>query len=861
MAILTMIKTPGHVTSEIGTGEGKSRIMMISLACQNALGKTVDFITSDAQLATRDFVEFQAYFEVLGAKTSMIFANSDPSEYKKGGINFSDPSNLSLFRNKARSMGRGDEIIDEDPANRAAMIDEADKTYFDVADTRFNFSKEGDENIRGMEWVYPLLMEYFAQQEVTLTDGKTKSSPLDLYYNDVDQSREKFLQFASGSCTSAQLMRLKALSYAQIEQWQVSAVTANHLKFKEDFTIEPDLLISTSSGPKISSEAQLLFANRVSKSSKFSFGVHQCLHARLNIARQNLSGVEDVNLREALQQCEQSFYVPDEKQIVYSSTSKNLLDDYQEGTLKAVTGTAGSMLERQEASASGTMQFIDVPRDKGLNRWDKAIRLTTNQKQQIESLVDQIKEAKAKNQPILIIAENDEESAFLFKRLNQVFKDDIQHVHSQLSSEDEKARVDIAGKPGQITVSTDMIGRGTDISLKGAAKTNGLNVMLTYLPRVRDLEQIIGRSGRFGANGETSLTLDKQRLKKSLGRSALGSDYYRNVEAYIEREQAIMDRNKQCERLIKNTVGDFRKEMTTNFFNDMLRQVNKSDYKKLMPTWTSFFDKSDKAWNEVWPHVQAELSKEKVDTFAVEKLLTGYKENAQKMWDALRRNAQDIDVVCSDGSKPIDKLNVDLPELKLSESTKKLITGFDINQYSLDKVKIYDKYDPGHDGRAVTYKHWYIPVIASIKGYLNILPGVNFSDARKPFANFRAWIEGRGQIFPNTRAFIANVVDAVMSIFSNKEIASQKVASQEDRLGDDMPVEAQEAGTNNGSYQHLFATVIVHKDKMIYEAEDEDKHLKPSVEGVERLEQPEKNVEEECAMEDSEHLATRVVLK
>ena len=791
MAILTMMKDPGHVTSQIGTGEGKSRIMMISLACQNALGKTVDFVTSDAQLATRDFVEFQAYFEMIGAKTSMIFANSDPSEYKKGGINFSDPSNLSLFRNKARSMARGEEVLDDDAANRALLLDEADKTYFDVADTRFNFSKEGDENIRGMEWVYPSLMEYFAQKEVTLSDGTTKISPLELYYKDVDQSREKFLQFASGSCTSAQLMRLKALSNAQIEQWQVSAVTTSQLKFKDDFVIEPDVLISTSSGPKISSEAQLLFANRVSKSSKFSFGVHQCLHARLNIARQNLNGVEDVNLREALQKCEQSFYVPDEKQIVYSSTSKNLLDDYREGTLKAVTGTAGSILEREEArqlygdSAQREMQFVDVPRDKGLNRRDKAIRLTTNPKQQIESLVEQIKEARAKNQPILIIAENDEESTSLFKKLNEVFKEDIQHIHSQLSLEDEKARVGIAGRPGQITVSTDMIGRGTDISLKGAATMNGLNVMLTYLPRVRDLEQIVGRSGRFGAQGETSLVLDKQRLKKALGKSALGSDYYRNVEAYVEREQAIMDRNKQCERLIKNTVGDFRKEITNNFFNDMLKQVDKSEYKKLMPAWTSFFDKSDKAWNETWPHIQKELSKDKVNINAVEKLLTEYKENAQKMWNVLRRNVQDVDVVCHDGKKTIEKLNADLPTLKVTDSTKKLITGFDINQYSLDKVKVYDKYDPGHDGRAVKYKHWSIPVIASLKGWANLLPGVHFADARKPFANFRAWIDGRGQIFPNTRAWIANAVDFIKNLFNPKKTIVQQTVGQKDSLKND----------------------------------------------------------------------------
>lgn len=765
LAILTSLKTPGHVTSQIGTGEGKSRIMMISIACQYAQGKTVDFVTSDAQLATRDFVEYQAYFDMIGAETSMIFAHTDPSLYKINGINFSDPSNLSLFRNKARSLGQGEKVLDPHVTNRALLLDEADKTYFDVADTRFNFSKESDENIRGMEWVYPLLMEYFTQEKLNLTapvHGKITISPMDLYYENVDLSREKFLQFASGKCSATDLMRLKALSNAQIEQWQVSAVTASQLKFKEDFVIEPDVLISTPTGPKISSEAQLLFANRVSKSSKFSFGVHQCLHARLNIARNNLDTLTDEHLRTELSQCEQMFYVPDEKQIVYSSTSKNLLDEYSKGTLKAVTGTSGSIIERQEArelygleteNSVDKMHFIDVPRDRGIHRKDRAIRLTRNSKQQIDILVEQIKEARDKNQPILIIAENDEESAFLFKQLSEVFKNDskLQHVHSQLSSRDEKDRIDIAGLPGQITVSTDMIGRGTDISLKGGAKTHGLNVMVTYLPRPRDLAQIIGRSGRFGAQGDTSLILDKERLKKQLGKKTLTDGFYRNTEAYIEREQALMDRKKQCERLIKNTVGDFRKDLTNYFFEDMLKQTDKKDYKKLLPIWTAFFDKSDKSWNEIWPHIQQELGAVKIDVAKIASLLSEYEKNVQKMWDIRRRHVQYTDVVCIDGQKPIDKLPEKVPHLELRTTTKKLLTGFDINKYSMDKWIVYDRYDPGHEGRVVKYSHWSIPVIASLNGYANLLPFVNFSEARRPFANFRAWLEGHGQLFPELR--------------------------------------------------------------------------------------------------------------
>jgi len=760
LAVLTMLKAGTHVTSQIGTGEGKSRIMMIANACQFALGKTVDFVTSDLQLATRDYVKYQPYFEMIGAKTSMIFANSDPNAYQKGGINFSDPSNLSLFRNKARSTGLGDLVIDQRATHRALLLDEADKTYFDVADTRFNFSKEGDELTRDMAWVYPLLMDYFAQDTILVEpaiDGQTQFTPMALYaYTDI--SREQFMAYAKAHCDKAHYNRLQVLSDAQIEQWQVSAVTAKQLKFKTDFVIEPDALITTPKGPKIASEAQLLFSNRISKDAKFSFGVHQCLHARLNRAHLNLKLEPDHELQETLKACEQGFYIADEKQIVYSSTNKNLLDDYVDGTLQAVTGTSGSIMEREEAtevyaSKHHKMAFIDVPREKGLKRQDKCVRLTANPEQQLKLLIKQIKAAQEKNQPILIIAENDAESKALYDVLSRKLPlFNKQHIHSQLSLKEESKLIGEAGRPGMITISTDMMGRGTDISLKDASTLHGLNVMLTYLPRQRDLEQIIGRSGRFGAPGESSLVLNKQALKKQFGKKSLTDGFYTHTEAYIQREQAIMDRNKQVERLIKNQVGDFRKKIIDNFFYDLMQQVPNEQRRLILPKWTAFFEKADKAWTEPWALIRETLKANQIDKNEVNRLLAEYQATTQKLWNTLRADVQQVDLKDADQHPlEVDSLKVQLPILKLDRKSSKLLSKEHPSTAPLKKT-VYDYYDPAHDGRAVIYRHWSIPVLASLKGLANLLPFVNFSNARRPFANTRAWFEGRGQLFTNFRA-------------------------------------------------------------------------------------------------------------
>ncbi len=689
LAILSSLETKGHVTSQIGTGEGKSRIMMISNVCQWALGNTVDFVTSDAQLATRDYVEYQAYFNMVGAETSMVFANSDTSSYKIRGINFSDPSNLSLFRNKAKSHGKGDKVLDPVETRRALMLDEADKTYFDVADTRFNFSKEGDESIQDMGWVYPILMEYFEQESVPVDSSINNMgtlSPQQLFYTHVDASRESFLAFANSRCFKQDSIRLKALPEQQIEQWQVSAITARQLQFKKDFVIAPDQLIATPRGPKISSEAQLLFANRVAKGSKLSFGVHQCLHAHLNRFHQNQERISNPDLREALETCEQGFYVADEKQIVYSSTSKNLIDDYKKGTLKAVTGTAGSLLEKVEAHLLyNKMTLIVVPRAKGMIRQDKPTQLCNDYKQQLDTLIASIKSAQVKYQPILIITENDDESGKLFTALKEHFPEDVQRIHSQLSSKEEKDLIKIAGIPKKITVSTNIIGRGIDIELRTrtlsnglqvSAEENGLNVMVTYLPRVRDLQQIIGRSGRFGAKGESSLILDTSRLLTKLDMKKPPREFKEKIDILIRLEQGKMDRKAQVVRLLKNHIGDFKRELQLNFVDKMLAVVPNHHKKDLVGYWTQFFEKSDKAWNEVWPHVQQQLQQHNItmiELTQIETLLNQYKEATQKEWSTLMSKVSDLDITClNHRNKAHELLKPEIPDLTLNETLKGL---------------------------------------------------------------------------------------------------------------------------------------------------------------------------------------------
>ncbi|WP_133130312.1 hypothetical protein [Legionella yabuuchiae] len=748
LAIHSMLKAGGHVTSQIGTGEGKSRIMMISIACQYALGRTVDFVTADVSLATRDYLEYQAFFKALGAQTNLIMANTPASEYRIGGINFSDASNLSLFRNKARSEGKGELVIAEDPNDRALMLDEADKTYFDAADTRFNYSAHADPAIRDMPWVYELMVEFFSDpKNRDLYDGPA---------SDADRCNQAFKDFARGKLDEAQMKRLEAISVKQLEAWESSALTALSLEFQEDFTLRSDVTILTKHGPKQVSQAQLISGGRASENAKFSFGVHQCLHARLNQERKRAkatllaAGASLTPLQQQLidDKFKYPFSIDSENQIIYSSTSKSLLDDYSEGELLAVTGTAGSIQEQEEAKAvygsnASEMTFIDMPRHRGQKRIDLPVALANNEVAHHQKILSAVREAIRRKQPVLLVCENDEESQtlhlFLKKNLSTAEESQLKRISADTKLAEEASHVkETAGQPGAITVTTAMLGRGTDIKLHGVADHHGLSVIATYLPRERDYFQIVGRSGRFGAKGDSRLILDKERLKVRFGVDVLPTEFYTATESYLRHQQARMDEFAQKQRVIKDVVGDFRLALTKQFFNQFYAPVYKegNDKDTLLQSWRGFFDKTDKAWNDVWPKISEQLSKEPVNRGEIDTLLSQYQASVQEEWKAMREYLQaqirDGKITSEAGESKVDAcLNKEVGQIKLEGKTNALIGGtLSIPPY---RTVVAKRYDEAFVGRAVIYR--------------------NFGDRVKSFfSNITAAWRGDGPWFPNYKA-------------------------------------------------------------------------------------------------------------
>lgn len=732
IAILSLLETGNKVTAEIGTGEGKTRIMMILNACQFLKGKTVDFLTSNLALAERDYLESLPFFNSLGAEVNFITSSSKIEDYKMGGINFSDPENLCLFRNKAFSQNKSEQVLNKDPEKRALLLDEADVTYFDVANLKYNYSSTIPKQNIELLALFPLLMDFFAQ-------GDTEKT----YLENKQRCNEQLLTFIETRNTKL-FQIIKSLPVSQLEKWQDAAYTARHLEYNVDYTVVSDATTPTPLGDKKVAAAMCLIGSRISKNSNFGDGVHQCLHAELNrlIKAQN-PNIENPYLKEALEQCKSKkrvFNIDPIRKITFSSSSNTLLKAYSQGSLHAVTGTIGSKMEQREAQSEFGTQFIYVPRHKGIRRFDRPTRITQNETKQLDALVDHILESRAKHQPILLICKNDNESKILHDKLEERLKSKrnqdglpkLTRIHAGIDYDESISEANYikneAGKPGQVTITTEMEGRGVDIELKDKAHKAGLKVLLTYLPHgERSYGQIIGRSGRYGAIGETQMVLNLNELKKDFGINQVNTDFYLNPEDFIRKLQIFATHTKELRRLFHRAYDNY-----LSYFSDRYAALQTED-NDLTMAWSEFLEKYNHSKDLTLQVIEAQLEQKNPNIDIIHEQLKQHNLKAQELWreftEQLPPEQKDIEQ-----NTPIQ--NIKTPKLlKRWLSELKQIKQDSVIVEDVQKVRLQERYDPTAAGSVQIVKN------------PSLLVGL--------IAEIRAAWRGEGILFPNLRAWWA----------------------------------------------------------------------------------------------------------
>ncbi|MFC2947733.1 accessory Sec system translocase SecA2 [Virgibacillus sediminis] len=240
----------------------------------------------------------------------------------------------------------------------------------------------------------------------------------------------------------------------------------------------------------------------------------------------------------------------DENKTNASITIQNYYRMYP--TISGMTGTAKT--EEAELSKIYGMEVVQIPTNKPNQRIDHPDKVFETKQQKFAHLLKEVKERHEKGQPILIgttsILQSEEVAAELDKA-NLPY-----HLLNAKSVQQEANLIAMAGQKGQITIATNMAGRGTDIMLgEGVAELGGLHVIGTERNESRRIDnQLKGRSARQGDPGSTQFILsledylfiryaadELERARPKFKTNSSGMITSKNVHKFVETAQKISE--------------------------------------------------------------------------------------------------------------------------------------------------------------------------------------------------------------------------------------------------------------------------------------------------------------------------------
>ena len=258
----------------------------------------------------------------------------------------------------------------------------------------------------------------------------------------------------------------------------ILALRANYLMHRDkDYVVKDDEVLIVDE-----------FTGRIMPGRRYSDGLHQAIEAK-----------EHVKVRR-------------ESKTLATITFQNFFNKYEKKA--GMTGTA--LTEEQEFRDIYGMDVIEIPTNRPVIRVDMDDAVYMTKKEKFHAVVEEVKEAHAVNQPVLVGTITIETSELISKMLR---REGIPHqVLNAKFHELEAEIVAHAGEAGAVTIATNMAGRGTDIKLDDVAKAaGGLKIIGTERHESRRIDnQLRGRSGRQGDPGESrfyiSLEDDLMRL-------------------------------------------------------------------------------------------------------------------------------------------------------------------------------------------------------------------------------------------------------------------------------------------------------------------------------------------------------------
>ena len=471
--------------AEMRTGEGKTLVSTLP-AYLNALeGKGVHVVTVNDYLAKRDAEWMGQVHEFLGLSVGVVLNSMNPDERReKYNCDITYVTNNELGFDYLRDNMV---IYKEQLVLRGlhyAIIDEVDSVLIDEARTPLIISGQSGKSTKLYELCDMLARQMKRGKDLEMLSkldaimGIEQEETGDFAVNEKD----KIINLtAAGVAKVERFFNLE--NYADPENLEIQhniilALRAHNLMFRDqDYVVKDDQVLIVDE-----------FTGRIMPGRRYSDGLHQAIEAK-----------EKVKVKR-------------ESKTLASITFQNFFNKFDKKS--GMTGTA--LTEEKEFRDIYGMDVIEIPTNRPVARIDKQDSVYKTRKEKLYAIVQSIKEAYAKGQPVLVGTITIEASEEISRLLH---KEGIPHkVLNAKFHEMEAEIVADAGLHGAVTIATNMAGRGTDIKLDEEAKAaGGLRIVGTERHESRRIDnQLRGRSGRQGDPGESqffiSLEDDLMRL-------------------------------------------------------------------------------------------------------------------------------------------------------------------------------------------------------------------------------------------------------------------------------------------------------------------------------------------------------------
>src|SRR3989338_3447086 len=529
--------------SEMKTGEGKT--LVATLPCYlNALsGKGVHVVTVNDYLARRDAEWMGKIHEFFGLTVGCLTNDLNDEERKAAyecDITYATNNELGFDYLRDNMKFSREHMVQR--SHHFAIVDEVDSILIDEARTPLIISGPTNDNSKLYEEINRLIPRLAA------TDFQLG-----------EKDRGVFLTEA-GIKTVKKILKNSGLIESNSSLYDPTHISLVHhvncaLKAHKIFKNEIDYIVKDCAVVIIDE-----FTGRMQEGRRFSDGLHQALEAK-----------EGVKVR-------------NENQTLASITFQNYFRLYKK--LAGMTGTAQT--EAVEFEEIYGLKVAEIPTNRPITRKDEDDEIYKNDQGKYEAIIKSIKEAHEKNQPILVGTVSIEKSEYLSKLLRA-----HKLPHQVLNAKYHEKEAEIiaqAGKPGAITIATNMAGRGTDIKLGGAdenekekkivIEAGGLYVLGTERHESRRIDnQLRGRSGRQGDPGKSKFFLSlHDNLLRIFGGERLNSIMQRiGMEKGAALESRMLSRSiENAQRKVEAHNFDIRKQLLE--YDDVANEQRKVIY-------------------------------------------------------------------------------------------------------------------------------------------------------------------------------------------------------------------------------------------------------------------------------------------